>query len=308
MKFKKMNVNMEIETTKGLLVLESSEYFQIEDSRKNAPVVINKNGIQKIEDFFGATYVEPVINQVWNSSSNFNLVVTVGLKFEDEIIYGIGSGNNLSLSNVIAQAYPAEMAVKRAKAVAALELLRKNYSGSDRLPLLYSSFDEFNTEEAVNTTVEIVAEKPASAATPVVAETSKMETVKTDIPKADKAPAVAPEETKKVTSVTEETPTTSKEKVTSATEETKPTLVENTQTETSVNSATSETTAPAAEGYIEDFVLTTSRYRTGITIKELLEKDPSYYKWLATSTATGRYIAYQEKVIEHMKKFDVKLA
>jgi len=294
MKFKNMSANMEIETTKGLLIIDKTEYYQIEDARKNSPIVINKPGIQKIEDFFGVSYIQPTINQVWNSNNNFNLVVTVGLKYEDEIIYGVGSANNLSLATVISQAYPAEMAIKRAKGVAALELLRKNYSGSDRLPLLYTAHDEFDAEQAINATVEIVDATPQAKTKTV--EEPKVEAPKVEVQKTTETPKV---ETTPEPAVTEP----AKEEVTSVTEETTPALEENTPAE---SSATTESSVDQES--VENFVLTTSKYRNGITVAELHEKDISYYKWLATSTVSGKYVLFQEKVKAHMEKFNIQVA
>lgn len=266
MKFKKMNKAFEVSTSKGTLTIENTEYFQIEGNG-NAPVVINKEGIQKIEDFFGAEHLEPVINQVWNGGSNFNIIVTTGLKFEGQIYYGIGSGNNLNLTNAIAQAYPAEMAVKRAKAVAALELLRRNYTGTDRLPLLYSSFDEFNTEESVNSKVEIVEDK-----------TEKVTPMKKEV----KAP------------------------VESKVEETAPVMTEEVSKKTPQKEESVQTEEVTAVG---DFVLVTSKYRNGITIKELHESNSSYFSWLATATTlNGKYVEYQEKVKEYIQENNIQIA
>ncbi len=311
MKFKKMSKAFEILTTKGTLVIENTEYYQIDGERANAPIVINKEGIQKIEDFFGVESGAPVIQQVWNSGNNFSIIATTSVVFDGSTYYGVGSGSNLNLTNAISQAYPAEMAVKRAKAVAALEVLRKNYIGSDRLPLLYSSFDEFNTEEAVNTTVGIVEDKKSAASQTNAPASTKVEKVVETTKKADPVPQSAPEVPKNEPEVevevtvenegeveVEVTPNESNEDVNE---------VQTQETETQV-----EKEEPAAEEGSEDvgsFVLYTTKFRNGITIKELSEKDAGYLSWLATAeNVNGKYVEYQQKVRTFMNENNIQTA
>lgn len=270
MKILKTDKDLVLKTTKGELVITNKEYFMIKNEKGPTPLVINKEGIQKIEDHFDASFIKPEIQQIWNSSNNFNIIATVGIEFEGKVIYGVGSANTLNLTNVISQAYPAEMAVKRAKATAALELLRKNYVGEERLPLLYSSFDEFQTEDA-NSNIEIEE--------------------------------IEEENQEKENNVKEEAKEKIEEKIENK-EEVKEEVKEENKNE--VQEEFEEKSKE--ESSAGDYVIKTNKYRTGITIRELHEKDAGYFKWLATNkNAKGRYKEYQEAALKFAKEQNISL-
>lgn len=152
-KFFTPNEKLEIKTKKGELSLESSEYFKISEENRSDCLMISKQGISKIEDFFEIEALAPQIQQTWVNNSNFNIVITVEVKSEYGNSYGCASANPLNLKGDISRAYPVELGVKRARATAILELLRKNYVGEEPLALLYSTFDEFKAENSINNAV-----------------------------------------------------------------------------------------------------------------------------------------------------------
>lgn len=151
MKFVKPTESLKLKTNKGELEILAREYFILDDERGNSNnLMINKSGVQKIEDHFEIDAKVPTIQQTFHAVNNFNIIVTVEITSKYGSSYGVASANPLNLGNTIAMMYGTEMGVKRARATAALELLRKNYIGEKALPLLYSSFDEFKSEDSVN--------------------------------------------------------------------------------------------------------------------------------------------------------------
>lgn len=149
-KFVTPSEKLEINTKNGVLELETFEYFKIVEDNKSDCLMISKQGISKIEDFFKIESLIPQIQQQWINNSNFNIIVTVEVKSEFGNTYGCASANPLNLRGDISRAYPVELGIKRARATAILELLRKNYSGEEPLALLYSTFDEFKAENSIN--------------------------------------------------------------------------------------------------------------------------------------------------------------
>ncbi|QUH22016.1 hypothetical protein [Alkaliphilus sp. B6464] len=289
MQFLRPNTNLALKTNKGELIITSNEHF-IVDSQRGSSVVINKEGIQKIEDHFDSLFTEPKIQQAWITTNNYNVVVTVGLEVDGKTTYGVGCANTLNLANVIAQAYPVEMAVKRAKATCALEVLRKNYIGEERLPLLYSSFDEFQTEDSINKNVEVKEDKrPASNnATVTKADTTSVkENTKND---------------EKVDPVKDETSAE-----TSAKNIQEDKANEQTQNQQEIQNDTN-TSEEVSDDLAADYVIKTNKYRAGITMRELHEKDAGYFKWLATNKASkGRFEEYQQKAIQYAKEENINI-
>lgn len=172
-KFFTPSEKLEIKTKNGVLVLETSEYFKILEENKSDCLMISKQGISKIEDFFNVEPLIPQIQQTWINNSNFNIIVTIEVKSEFGNTYGCASANPLNLKGDISRAYPVELGIKRARATAILELLRKNYSGEEPLALLYSTLDEFKAENSIN---NAISEKNTTEKvnTPVVKETLQL--------------------------------------------------------------------------------------------------------------------------------------
>lgn len=141
---------LEIETKNGKLTFETNEYYKIVEDNKRNCLMINKQGINKIEDFFEVEPLVPQIQQQWNNNSNFNFIITIQIKSKFGDSYGCASSNPMNLKGDIARSYPVELGVKRARSTACLELLRKNYIGEEPLSLLYSTFDEFKAENSLN--------------------------------------------------------------------------------------------------------------------------------------------------------------
>ena len=135
MVFKKPETKLICETSLGQLIFDEKEYFILE----NEALMINKSGIQKIEDKFSTTTEIVKVGEVLG-----NIYVHIKMTTDSLSVERLGSANRLNLTNNISRAYAVEMAFKRAAATAALEILRKN-SKKD-LPLLYSSFDEFKSD------------------------------------------------------------------------------------------------------------------------------------------------------------------
>lgn len=150
-RFEKASEDLVFETKKGKLTIDKNSYLKVVEENKNDCLIITKAGTQTIKDFFEVVPKLPQINQQWNNNSNFNIIVMVEVETKEYgSAYGCASANPLNLGNKVAQSYPVEMGVKRAEATACLELLRKNYTGKESVPLLYSSFDEFNAENSIN--------------------------------------------------------------------------------------------------------------------------------------------------------------
>lgn len=224
--FLKPSESLKVETTKGELEILPNEYFILSDERK--VLVINKEGIQKIEDFFQATTEIIEVGAALDS-----IYVSVRMKTPDGLtIERLGSSNNGNLKNDIARAYPVEMAFKRACATASLEILRKNYVGEKQIPLLYSSFDEFKAEKSINEDISILKEER---------EIEEKREIKKDEKQENRGENIA--------------------------------------------------------SSLGQYVLKTNRYRNGITLAELLQKDPEYLKWLVekANNLGGKYKEYQEK-------------
>ena len=139
------------ETKKGELIIDKDEYLVIKEDKRDDKLMITKKGVQKIEDFFNIEIDCPIIDQQFVNNANFNIIVTIHAISEHGSAYGVASANRFNLTTSISCQFATEMAVKRARATAALEILRKNCIKTETLMLLYSSFDEFNAELQVNT-------------------------------------------------------------------------------------------------------------------------------------------------------------
>ena len=151
--FIKPSDDLNFNTKKGEIIFDKNEYFIIQDGNREI-LMINKIGIQKICDFFDITFDIPNIQQAWISPQNFNIICTILVNSKYGQSVGVASGNPLNLTNQISAAYATEMAVKRSKATACLEILRQNYIGEETLPLLYSDYDEFKADNSINNAKE----------------------------------------------------------------------------------------------------------------------------------------------------------
>lgn len=247
MRFLTPQEELVIDTKKGTFTLKTTQYFIIEDEKRNtSALMINKEGIQCIEDFFDVKVEMPSISQVWNANNNFNIIASIKMQSGDIESFGIASGNVLNLTNYISQSYAAEMAVKRARATASLEILRKYYIGKDRLPLLYSSFDEFKSEEGINNNFKDnnVQTKP---------ENQSFNNMKN-------------EESRDINS-----------------------------TQDSQDVGT--------------YIIVSNKFKGGISIKDLANKDMNYFLWIAKSTnPNGKFVEYQQKVLQYAKENNIKIA
>lgn len=282
--FVKPNSNLNLETTKGVIEITSSEHFILQDKNKGrTPLVINKEGVQKIEDFFEVqTEILGEGAILDNVYVKVRMTTPEGLKVER-----IGSANHRSLSNDIARAYAIEMAFKRACATAALEVLRKNYKGKEPLPLLYSSFDEFKTEDSVNQSIPVVEEK-----TPEVPAT---ETKDSDMVEAD---ATAVEENPFA-----ENKSVEENKAEQHTEE-KPAEAEKIAEEKPVEGNNDGVIASD----LGAFVIKSNKYRNGVTLQELANKDINYLNWLVKGdNMRGRYKEYQETARKFVEEAGIEL-
>jgi len=291
--FVKPNLGLKLETTKGTIEITNNEYFVIQDKNGREPLVINKEGIQKIEDFFDAQ--TEIIGEgvlLGNIYVKVRMSTPEGLKVER-----LGSANNKSLTNEIARAYAVEMAFKRACATAALEVLRKNYTGKEVLPLLYSSFDEFKTEDSINQNVPVVNETSG--------ETSKA-TETNETPAATETPAETKNSDKDNTKNKAEESSSEKPVEAEKSAEEKPTKAEEPV----------KTEEPAEEGNNEGvitsnlgaFVIKSNKYRNGITLAELAEKDINYLNWLVKGdNMRGRYQEYQETARKFVEEAGIEL-
>lgn len=296
--FVKPNSNLNLETTKGVIEITSSEYFILQDKNKGrTPLVINKEGVQKIEDFFEVqTEILGEGAILDNVYVKVRMTTPEGLKVER-----IGSANHRSLSNDIARAYAVEMAFKRACATAALEVLRKNYTGKEALPLLYSSFDEFKTEDSINQNVPVVNETSGetSKATethnaPVATETPA-ETKNSDMVEAN---ATAVEENPFA-----ENKSVEENKAEQHTEE-KPAEAEKTAEEKPVEGNNDGVIA----SNLGAFVIKSNKYRNGVTLQELADKDINYLNWLVKGdNMKGRYKEYQEAAKKFVEEAGINL-
>lgn len=284
--FVKPNSNLNLETTKGVIEITNNEYFILQDkNRSRAPLVINKEGIQKIEDFFKVQ--TEIIGEgaiLDNVYVKVRMSIPEGLKVER-----LGSANHRSLSNEIARAYAVEMAFKRACATAALEILRKNYTGKEALPLLYSSFDEFKTEDSINQNVPVnIANATETNETPTTTETLT-ETKSFDMVEADET---AVEENPFAENKAEESSSEKPVEAEKSAEE-KPTEGNNEEVITS---------------NLGSFIIKSNKYRNGITLAELAEKDINYLNWLVKGdNMRGRYQEYQETARKFVEEAGIEL-
>lgn len=263
-----------LKTKKGELRLAKTEYYIVD---KDGNLVINKEGVQKIEDFFN------VNTQIIGEGGVLgNIFVKVRMSTPDGLtVERIGSANNKNLTTDIARAYPFEMAFKRACATAALEILRKNYTGEESLPLLYSSFDEFKTENSVNqgiTIVEVSQETPTAVANTHTDALNGNSSGEAEVP-------VEKENEKPVGSETE------------------------TETETPVeNTESVEEDKNNTVQSLGQFVIKSNKYRKGITLAELAEKDINYLKWIATGeNMLGRFQEYQKVARQFIEEAGITL-
>lgn len=307
MKFLKANNDMVIKTTKGDLTIEKNEYLVIESERGTRPLMINKEGVQKITKFFKAKSTKPEIQQVWNSNQNFNIIATVEFIVDGESFYATASANILNLQQDISKAYAAEMAVKRAKSTASLEILRENYTGKEPLPLLYSSFDEFNTEESINNGIKVedassVGNKSEGKGSKA-AETKTKETQKPVENKVDENNKPV-EETQNVDENKPAVEEKSKAEKTNKVEETQnpDEQVEEIKNETDTTDAGSEV------DQLAKFMIDTNKYRSGISLADLAEKDEKYFKWLANAeNVRGKYEEYQRNVRKYAEMMNIDI-
>ena len=292
--FVKPNSNLNLETTKGVIEITNNEYFILQDkNRSRAPLVINKEGIQKIEDFF-----EVQTEIIGEGAILDNVYVKVRMSTPEGLkVERLGSANHRSLLNEIARAYAVEMAFKRACATAALEILRKNYTGKEALPLLYSSFDEFKTEDSINQNVPVnIANATETNETPTTTETLT-ETKSFDMVEAD---GTAVEENPFAFT---ENKSVEENKAEQHTEE-KPAEAEKTAEEKPVEGNN--------DGVITSnlgaFVIKSNKYRNGVTLQELAEKDINYLNWLVKGdNMRGRYQEYQETARKFVEEAGIEL-
>lgn len=306
--FLRPNKDMVLKTTKGSIEITSSEYFILQDKNSRTPLVINKEGIQKIEDFFDVqTEIIGEGGVLNNIYVKVRMSTPEGLKVER-----IGSANDRNLTTAIAQSYPFEMAFKRACATAALEILRKNYTGKEALPLLYSSFDEFKTEDSINQNVPVVNETSGEtskatetnetpAATETPAETKNSDMVEADGTAVEENPFAKDNTKNKAEESSSEKPVEAEKSA-----EEKPTKAEEPV----------KTEEPAEEGNNEGvitsnlgaFVIKSNKYRNGITLAELAEKDINYLNWLVKGdNMRGRYQEYQETARKFVEEAGIEL-
>mgnify|MGYP000878762532 FL=1 len=292
--FVKPNSNLNLETTKGVIEITNNEYFILQDkNRSRAPLVINKEGIQKIEDFF-----EVQTEIIGEGAILDNVYVKVRMSTPEGLkVERLGSANHRSLLNEIARAYAVEMAFKRACATAALEILRKNYTGKEALPLLYSSFDEFKTEDSINQNVPVnIANATETNETPTTTETLT-ETKSFDMVEADET---AVEENPFAFT---ENKSVEENKAEQHTEE-KPAEAEKTAEEKPVEGNN--------DGVITSnlgaFVIKSNKYRNGVTLQELAEKDINYLNWLVKGdNMRGRFQEYQETARKFVEEAGIEL-
>lgn len=138
--FENGNKIIAFETINGTIEFNTNEYYLLVD--KDIVTIFNKKGISKIQKFFNVIFDKPEIQQVWNNQSNFNIVATVSYKSKYGSGFAIGSANNMNTPKQLSRSFPTEMAFKRAKATALIELLENNLT-SDIETRLYSENDEF---------------------------------------------------------------------------------------------------------------------------------------------------------------------
>lgn len=276
--------SLRLQTSKGEIEILNTEYFVLQDKNGREPLVINKEGTQKIEDFF-----EVQTEIIGEGAILDNVYVKVRMSTPEGLkVERIGSANHRSLSNEIARAYAVEMAFKRACATAALEILRKNYTGKEALPLLYSSFDEFKTEDSINQNVPVMNETSGNTAnaaetneTPAAMETPA-ETKDSDMVEADGT-------------AVEENPFSEKPVEAEKSAEKKPTATEGNNDEVITSN-------------LGSFIIKSNKYRNGITLAELAEKDINYLNWLVKGdNMRGRYQEYQETARKFVEEAGITL-
>lgn len=294
--FVKPNSSLKLDTKKGTIEITNNEYFILKDKeRGRSALVINKEGIQKVEDFFEVQTEIPGEGAILdNVYVKVRMTTPEGLKVER-----IGSANHRSLSNEIARAYAVEMAFKRACATAALEILRKNYTGKEALPLLYSSFDEFKTEDSINQNVPVVNETSGNtanatetnetpAATETPAETKNSDMVEADGTAVEENPFAGNNTENKAEESSSEKPVEAEKSA-----EEKPTEDNNDEVITSNLGA---------------FIIKSNKYRNGVTLQELAEKDINYLNWLVKGdNMKGRYKEYQETARKFVEEAGINL-
>lgn len=251
---------LNFETKKGNIEFSEDEYLIIDENKGSEKLMITKQGIQKIEDFFEVDCELPIIQQQWNTNNNFNIIVSTKITSEYGSAFGIASANPLNLSATISVAYGTEMAVKRSRATACLELLRKNYVGTEPIALLYSSFDEFKTEESVNRNAmsNLPSKNPPTKVTK-----PKDSTNNKNISSKEKV-----DTTQSATIIEENDKNETKASTTSIKE-----------TNIDTNKTVSNSTNRSEEF---DEKLFTRKYEDGISLEELLNTDREYLKQLGS--------------------------
>jgi len=289
--------SLRLQTSKGEIEILNTEYFVLQDKNGREPLVINKEGTQKIEDFF-----EVQTEIIGEGAILDNVYVKVRMSTPEGLkVERIGSANHRSLSNEIARAYAVEMAFKRACATAALEILRKNYTGKEALPLLYSSFDEFKTEDSINQNVPVMNETSGNTAnatetneTPVATETPA-ETKNSDMVEADGT-------------AVEENPFAGNNAENKAEESSSEKPVEAEKSAEKKPTATEGNNDEVITSNLGSFIIKSNKYRNGITLAELAEKDINYLNWLVKGdNMRGRYQEYQETARKFVEEAGITL-
>jgi len=312
MAFLKPVNSLKLKTVKGEIEIINTEYFILKEENGREPLIINKEGTQKIEDFFGVQ-TEIIGEGAILGSAYVKVRMTTldGLKVER-----LGSANNKSLTNEIARAYAIEMAFKRACATAALEVLRKNYIGTEPLPLLYSSFDEFKTEDSLNQNMPVVEEEKLG--TPI----KKIDEIKeTQVEKVDEVSAKTKDSdmVEADSSAVAENPF-NEEIIDEKPIKTEEPLAEEKTDEKSVETEITGTTKPTKltklaedddrtiSSTLGTFLIKSNKYRNGITLSDLAEKDINYLNWLVNgNNMKGRYKEYQENAQKFVKEANISL-
>lgn len=278
------------ETKIGQLIINKDEYLIINEDGRADKLMITKKGIQKIEDFFQIEIEQPIINQAFVNNANFNIIVTINATSPYGSAYAVASANRFNLTNAISCAYGTEMAVKRARATAALEILRKNCTNTETLLLLYSDFDEFRAERTVNNSSPNDEINNTSGNTEIENNTNK---------NTQKNTAKQNNTTKQNTS--SNTTTISESKSTTNVDDKNKKNNTSKQSKENPPSEKGDSTNGSNPKYTEeDFQkpIVTKKYLEGITISEILEKDKDYFKMMIEQPNPRRdfAIAYLESL------------
>lgn len=259
------------ETKLGQLVIDRDEYLVIKENNREDKLMITKKGVQKIEDFFNIEIDRPLIDQQFVNNANFNIIVTIHAISKHGSAYGVASANRFNLTTPISCQFATEMAVKRARATAALEIMRKNCVKTETLMLLYSSFDEFNAEIQLNN--QPSSQEPVNGNNQQKTETNKANETKannkaneTNVNNKANNTGVSNDVKKNDTPKSTNAGTTDSTKVDDASKENK------------------EPTNPITPQFKEaDFKapMITKKYLEGITIDEIFKTDKPYLKLMA---------------------------